>query len=63
MTSSISNYQNILQPLRVGIVGSGFVAKLRAEILSQDSRIQLVAIAGTPIKAQAIAQEFAIPNV
>ncbi len=63
MTSSISNYQNIHQPLRVGIVGSGFVAKLRAEILSQDKRVQLVAIAGTPAKAQAIAQEFTIPKV
>jgi len=51
------------QPLRVGIVGSGFVAKLRAEILSQDPRITLMAIAGNPEKAQAIAQEFVIPHM
>jgi len=51
------------QPLRVGIVGSGFVAKLRAEIFSQDPRITLMAIAGNPEKAQAIAQEFAIPHL
>lgn len=56
-------YASLNQPLRVGIVGSGFVAKLRAEILSQDARTKLVAIAGTPEKTQAIAQEFNIPNV
>ncbi|WP_055076231.1 Gfo/Idh/MocA family protein [Pseudanabaena sp. 'Roaring Creek'] len=63
MTSSSSIYQNIPQPLRVGIVGSGFVARLRAEILSQDSRIALTAIAGTPEKAGAIAQDLAIPHI
>jgi len=56
-------YASLNQPMRVGIVGSGFVAKLRTEILSQDARIKLVAIAGTPEKAQAIAQEFNIPEV
>ncbi|MBD2176541.1 Gfo/Idh/MocA family oxidoreductase [Pseudanabaena sp. FACHB-1998] len=56
-------YASLNQPLRVGIVGSGFVAKLRAEIFSQDARIQLVAIAGNPEKAQSIAQEFNIPKV
>ncbi len=59
----MTSYAKLHQPLRVGIVGSGFVAKLRAEILSQDARTQVVAIAGTPEKAQAIAQELAIPNV
>ena len=59
----MTNYATFHHPLRVGIVGSGFVAKLRAEIFSQDPRVQLVAIAGTPAKAQAIAQEFAIPHV
>ncbi|MFM7887433.1 MAG: Gfo/Idh/MocA family protein, partial [Pseudanabaena sp.] len=56
-------YASLNQPLRVGIVGSGFVAKMRAEILSQDTRIKLVAIAGTPEKAQVIAQELNIPKV
>ncbi len=56
-------YASLNQPLRVGIVGSGFVAKLRAEIFSKDARTKLVAIAGTPEKAQAIAQEFDIPKV
>jgi len=59
----MTSYATFHQPLRVGIVGSGFVAKLRAEIFSQDPRIQLAAIAGTLEKAQAIATEFAIPNV
>jgi biliverdin reductase len=59
----MTSYAISHQPLRVGIVGSGFVAKLRAEIFSQDPRITLVAIAGNPEKTQAIAQEFAIPHV
>lgn len=59
----MTSYAKLHQPLQVGIVGSGFVAKLRAEILSQDARTQVVAIAGNPEKAQAIAQELAIPNV
>jgi biliverdin reductase len=45
----------LTSPLRIGIVGTGFVAKLRAEILSQDPRVELVAIAGTIEKAKAIA--------
>ncbi len=54
-------YASFSQPLRVGIVGSGFVAKLRAEILSQDPKVKIVAIAGTPAKTQAIVQELEIP--
>ena len=56
----MTSYASFSQPLRVGIVGSGFVAKLRAEILSQDPRVQIIAIAGTPAKTQAIVQELAI---
>jgi biliverdin reductase len=59
----MTSYATFHQPLRVGIVGSGFVAKLRAEILSQDPRIVITAIAGNLEKVQAIAQEFAIANV
>ena len=59
----MTSYASLDQPLRVGIVGSGFVAKLRAEIFSQDSRTKVMAIAGSLTKAQAIAQEFAIPNL
>jgi biliverdin reductase len=59
----MTGYATFDQPLRVGIVGSGFVARLRAEIFSQDARIEIKAIAGTLEKAQAIAQEFNILNV
>jgi biliverdin reductase len=59
----MTSYATLHQPLRVGIVGSGFVAKLRTEILSQDPRIVVTAIAGSLEKAQVIAQEFAIANV
>ncbi|OIP72269.1 MAG: glycosyl transferase family 2 [Oscillatoriales cyanobacterium CG2_30_44_21] len=59
----MSSYATFNQPLRVGIVGSGFVARLRAELFSQDPRTEVKAIAGTLEKAQAIAQEFNIPNL
>lgn len=48
-------------PLLVGIVGTGFVAKLRAETLCQDSRTHLVAVAGhTPEKTQEFSQRFQV---
>ncbi len=56
-------YAPMQQPLRVAIVGSGFVAKLRADILKQDLRTEVIAIAGTFAKATAIAQELNIPHV
>ena len=56
-------YAPMQQPLRVGIVGSGFVAKLRADILKQDLRTEVIAIAGTLPKSSAIAQELNIPHV
>jgi biliverdin reductase len=59
----MTSYETLHQPLRVGIVGTGFVAKLRTEIFSQDPRIVVTAIAGNLEKAQAIAQEFEIVNV
>ncbi|MGL5131326.1 MAG: Gfo/Idh/MocA family protein [Planktothrix sp.] len=49
----------VYQPLRVGIVGTGYVAKMRAAALKADSRSQLVAIAGnTPASTIAFSQEF-----
>ncbi len=59
----MTRYANLDQPLRVGIVGSGFVAKLRAEIFTEDPRTTVTAIAGTLTKAEAIAQELAIAHV
>jgi biliverdin reductase len=45
--------------MRVGLVGTGYAAKLRAEALRQDPRSHLVAIAGhTPEKTATFAQEY-----
>lgn len=45
--------------IRVGIVGTGFAAKLRSQSLVADARSQLVAIAGhTPEKNQEFAQTY-----
>ncbi|MBD2295439.1 Gfo/Idh/MocA family oxidoreductase [Anabaena sphaerica FACHB-251] len=45
--------------MRVGLVGTGYAAKLRAEALRQDPRTHLVAITGhTPEKTAAFAQEY-----
>lgn len=46
-------------PLRVGIVGTGYAAKMRAETLKTDHRAQLVAVAGhTPASSVAFSQSF-----
>lgn len=46
-------------PIRVGLVGTGFVAKLRAETLLADERSRLVAVAGnTPTKTGLFAQTY-----
>ena len=46
--------------LRVGLVGTGYAAKLRAEALRQDPRSDLIAIAGNPQRTTILAQEYAI---
>lgn len=47
------------RPVRVGIVGTGFAAKLRAETLQKSDRAQIVAIVGhTPAKTQEFAQNY-----
>ena len=44
-------------PIRAGLVGTGFAAKLRAEALQTDSRSRLVAVSGhTPEKTQEFAR-------
>lgn len=44
-------------PIRVGLVGTGFVAKLRGQTLQEDERSRLVAVAGhTPEKTEEFAQ-------
>jgi biliverdin reductase len=45
--------------LRVGLVGTGYVAKVRAEALRADPRARLLAVVGyTPQKAQEFAQAY-----
>ncbi|WP_421658799.1 Gfo/Idh/MocA family protein [Leptothermofonsia sp. ETS-13] len=46
-------------PLRVGLVGTGYAARLRAETLKADPRTFLVAVAGhTPEKTQVFCQTY-----
>lgn len=50
---------SVNSPIRVGIVGTGFAAKLRAETVQADGRAHLVAVAGhTPDKTAAFCQGF-----
>ncbi|MFB2833711.1 Gfo/Idh/MocA family protein [Floridanema evergladense] len=50
---------SVTVPLRVGLVGTGYAAKLRAETLLSDPRTQLVAVAGnTPERTESFAQTY-----
>ncbi|MEG4069470.1 Gfo/Idh/MocA family oxidoreductase [Microcoleus sp. Pol11C2] len=50
---------SVNSPIRVGIVGTGFAAKLRAETIQADGRSNLVAVAGhSPDKTAAFCQGF-----
>ncbi len=49
-----------MHPIRVGLVGTGYAAKVRAESLQADARAQLVAVAGHTIdKARAFSETYA----
>lgn len=53
-----------MHPIQVGLVGTGYAAKLRAEALQNDARSHLVAVAGhTPDKTQAFSQTYAAEAV
>jgi biliverdin reductase len=55
----LTNYIDGKMPLKVGLVGTGYAAKLRAQTLQSDPRSDLVAIAGhTPEKTQEFAQTY-----
>jgi biliverdin reductase len=57
----VSLYRAISQPVRIGLVGTGFAAKARAQALQAESRAQLVAVASSsPARAQEFATEFNI---
>jgi biliverdin reductase len=50
---------SVNSPIRVGIVGAGFAAKLRAQTVQADARAHLVTVAGhNPEKTAAFCQEF-----
>ena len=52
------------RPVRVGLVGTGYAAKLRAEALMSDRRSQLVAVVGhTPETTTAFAQTYQATTV
>ena len=45
--------------MRVGLVGTGYAGKLRAQTLLSDERTDLVAVVGNkPVKAEAFARDF-----
>ncbi len=53
----MTQFNSSTLPIRVGLVGTGFAAKLRAETFQADSRSRLVAVSGhTPEKTQEFAQ-------
>ncbi|WP_448561522.1 Gfo/Idh/MocA family protein [Trichothermofontia sp.] len=48
-------------PLKIGLVGTGYAANARAEVLQWDKRVQLTAVAGhSPTKTQAFAQTYGL---
>ena len=59
--SKVASYGEINLPIRVGIVGTGFAAKVRAQSISTESRTQLIAVAGrNPERTREFAQSFDI---
>jgi biliverdin reductase len=59
--SKVTSYGEINLPIRVGIVGTGFAAKVRAQCISTESRTQLIAVAGrNPERTREFAQSFDI---
>jgi biliverdin reductase len=62
--SKIATYGEINLPLRVGIVGTGFAAKIRAQSFDAESRTQLVAVSGrNPERTAEFAHSFNIVAV
>ncbi|MGD1938431.1 MAG: Gfo/Idh/MocA family protein [Cyanophyceae cyanobacterium] len=56
--------QNPKQGLRVGLVGTGFVARLRVQALTGDERVGEVLVAGrSPQKGQAFAEKWGVTSV
>ncbi|HEY9811006.1 MAG TPA: Gfo/Idh/MocA family oxidoreductase [Halomicronema sp.] len=60
MTEAVTTTNKFLvSPVRVGLVGTGYAAKLRAEAIAAESRAQLVAVAGhTPEKTEVFSRTY-----
>jgi biliverdin reductase len=57
--SKITSYGEINLPIRVGVIGTGFAAKVRAQNITTESRTHLVAVAGrTPDRTVEFAEGF-----
>jgi biliverdin reductase len=55
----VSLYRYVRNPLKIGLVGTGFVAKVRAQSILADARTELVAVASSSLaRAQEFATEF-----
>lgn len=62
--SKIASYGEINLPIRVGVIGTGFAAKVRAQNLIAESRTQLIAVAGrNPNRTAAFAESFNVSAV
>jgi len=58
--NNLANF-SVQSPVKVGIVGTGFTAKLRAEMLQSDPRSRLVTVAGyRPESTTAFSEKFQI---
>ncbi|AFZ36374.1 oxidoreductase domain protein [Stanieria cyanosphaera PCC 7437] len=54
----------VAPPVKVGIVGTGYAAKKRAEALAVDSRAKLISVTGnTPEKLQDFSQNFSVTSI
>lgn len=61
--NSISPRFSVTVPLQVGLVGTGYAAKLRAETLQADPRANLICVAGhTAETTQAFSQRFEVSS-
>lgn len=60
MPSSVNSpSKSCQQPIRVGLVGTGYAAKLRAETLQADPRSHIVAVSGhTPANTEEFSQSY-----
>jgi biliverdin reductase len=60
----MTGYAKIALPIRVGLVGTGFAAKIRAQTLQAEPRTQLIAVSGRdPERTGAFAEAFAVQAI